>query len=321
MYYALLAGMGLIMMGISALLMNSSPHLYRTIVVPCNDTVVKEPEVQRVQFTPRLNDLFQKSLDDPCNADLYIECWFGLGSKLNIFTYLMVDAMLANKTVSVWDNRKDPRRSQLAKMLKKNFDISALPVCSGDEHSGVFHNDGKNFKSNKKLNIPYEEYIVLLGQTMHYMFDNVKPAYRLLAENIVATIPRPFYTVHVRYGDKVGRESKKIELPVYVDTVRQEPTPAMIHMMTVDYGVTEAFRKQSSIRTVNYNEDILVEMLIASMADKFFGTETSNIYRVIYKIREGREMYNIEDTEHKRKHPIRVWLTKWKRRLRSLRLL
>jgi len=313
--YAILGSLGLIMMGISAILYKTTPHLYRNIIIeqPCNETVTQT--VQRVPFTPELNDLFQQSLNDPCNADLYLETWWGLGSKLNIFTYLMVDALLANKTVSIWDNKNDRRRSQLAQMLKTNFDVSALPICFGDDHNGTFHNDQRQFNSYKKLGYNYEHVTGLLGQTMHFLFDNVKPEVKFLAENIVKTIPKPYYTVHVRYGDKVGRESKKIELPRYSTAVQSHPKPAMVQLMSQDYGVTDAFGRYSNIRTVNYKEDILVEMLIASQADIFFGTETSNIYRVIYKIREGRNMVNIEDVDHKRKHVIRIWLTNFKRRL------
>jgi hypothetical protein len=58
-------------------------------------------------------------------------------------------------------------------------------------------------------------------------------------------------------------------------------------------------------------------MLVAAEVDIFFGTESSNIFRVIYKIRQGQNMVNIEG---KKKYAIRIWLTKFKRLLRRILL-
>ena len=273
------------------------------------------PTRRSVEFPEQLNTLFQKSLEEPCKTDYFIEAWWGVGSKLNIYSYLMIDAFLSNKTASLWYNKNDKRHSQLAIFVLETFDN--VPICTSDEHTGVFHNDGKNLKSYKKLGISYEKLMDLLGGTMHYLFDNIKPNIKLLATNILKTIPKPFYTVFVRWGDKLNHESHKLELPIYVNAVKSHPKPAMVQMMSLE-DVSYKFGKMSKIRTVNYHENILVEILIAAEADIVFGTESSNIFRVIYKIREGRNLVNIEDLQGKKKYPIRIWLTKFKKLLRRI---
>lgn len=265
-----------------------------------------------VKFPADLNEIFQNSLADPCDTDYFIEAWFGTGSKLNIYSYLMVDAFLSNKTASVWLQPNDSRHSQLAQFIISTFDVDKIPICLESSHTGKFHNDQRNLKSYKKLGLSYDYLMDLLSGTIQYLFDNIRSEIKDKSQNILKTIPRPFYSVNVRWGDKLKHESDKIELPLYFAAMKKEKPAAMIHMMSLE-SVTDKFGKISGTRTVNYHEDILVEILIAAEADIFFGTESSNIFRIIYKLRKGKNMTNIES---KRVYPIRIWLTNFKRLLR-----
>jgi hypothetical protein len=275
----------------------------------------------KVPFPADLDQLFQKSLQEPCKTDYYVECWFGQGSKLNMYTYLMIDAMLMNKTVSVWDNKKDRRRSQLAMNLRKTFNTDAFPICLGDEHTGEFYNDGASLKAFKKINIEYVYYMSLLSGSMRYLFDNVRPEIQQKVDNILKFIPKSFITINVRWGSKVKIEAKKTLLPVYIDLLNRQPKPDMVLMMSMEKNVTDRVQEATKIRTVNLQEDIIVEMMLAARGAAFIGSESSNMYRVIWKLRNGENCFNVEDPQNKKIHPIRMWLVRKWNTLRRLRRL
>ena len=325
MYYEILGALGLIMLALSALLHRSTHPNFRKNYEPCsltshnadNNTIISPnyysfEHSSKKLFPEIIRNNYEKSLKNPCQADFYIEAWYGIGSKLNIYTILLVDVLLANKTASVWIQRDNPRLSQLAITLKETFNNDVIPLCVGDTHNGTFHNDQSNFQSYKKQALSYNNYLELLSRTMIHLFDNINDSYTIKAQHIIDTIPLPFYTVHVRWGNKIFRESTKVSLQTYVNIVKKKTVPKMIFLMSTVKGVRDDFAKRSGIRTVNYHDDILTEIMVASKSELFIGSESSNIFRIIYKLRKGHNMHNVEDLDNKRKNPIRIWLSRWR---------
>jgi hypothetical protein len=235
----------------------------------------------------------------------------------------MIDAMLMNKTISVWNNKKDRRHSELARNLLKTFNTDAFPICLGDYHSGTFYNDRASLKAYKMLNIGYDYYMSLLSGSMRYLFDNVRPEIQQKVDNILKFIPKPFITINIRWGSKVYSQdrAKKTLLPVYIDLLNRQPRPAMVLMMSLEPNVTDLVQKTTGIRTVNLKEDIIIEMMLAARGAAFIGSESSNIYRVIWKLRNGDNGFNVEDPQNKKIHPIRMWLVRKWNTLRRLRRL
>lgn len=254
--------------------------------------------------------LYEQALREPCTADYYVDAWFGLGSQISQFSAIVMDAALENKTVSLWTQAPN-NCYQLAKHVAPFFEEGTFPICTAS-HSGTFKND--QTMSGLYRSLSYHAVSQIQRSFQQEVFRHVQPSIVSEVEKIYRVMPKPYASVHVRWGDKLKREAgARVDLDVYIDAVKAQPQGQRIssaHLMTIESGLGEQMnRTLPTYQWSDKGEDtsgLIIDILLAAKAHVFVGTESSNIFRLIYHLRPPSSTVNVED-HSECVYPIRYW--------------